>query len=141
MEMILSAGIIPVRAKEEDFEFLLLRCFKYWDFPKGEIDEGELPLQSALRELREETTIENVEFKWGESFYETEVYSKGKTARYYLAEVLGTPTVDLSPNPESGIVEHHEYRWVNFEQGMKLTNPRIQKVFEWARDQLKSGMS
>lgn len=140
MEMILSAGIIPIRAKAENFEFLLLRCFKYWDFPKGEIDQGEAPLQSALRELQEETTIENVALTWGESFYETEVYSKGKTARYYLAQVLGNPEVVLLPNSE-GIVEHHEYRWVNYEQGIELTNPRIQKVFEWARHQLKSGKS
>jgi 8-oxo-dGTP pyrophosphatase MutT (NUDIX family) len=139
MEMILSAGIIPVRAKEKDFEFLLLRCFRYWDFPKGEIDPGEIPLMSALRELKEETSIEKVDFKWGESFYETEVYSKGKTARYYLAQVIGQPAVTLLPNPESGMIEHHEYRWVSLEQGLLLTNPRIKKVFEWARLQLQSG--
>ena len=139
--MILSAGIIPVREKEGNFEFLILRCFKYWDFPKGEIDQGEQPLQSALRELQEETSIEKVDFKWGESFYETEVYSKGKTARYYLAQVTGDPSISLLPNPETGMVEHHEYRWVDYEQGFKLTNPRIQKVFEWAFEKLKSGKS
>lgn len=141
MEMILSAGIIPVRAKEKDFEFLLLRCFKYWDFPKGEVDEGEIPLTCALRELQEETSIENIELKWGESFYETEVYSKGKTARYYLGQVIGQPTVTLLPNPENGMIEHHEYRWVSYEQGLQLTNPRIQKVFEWAIEKLKKGKS
>jgi 8-oxo-dGTP pyrophosphatase MutT (NUDIX family) len=141
MEIILSTGIIPVRAKTEDFEFLLLRSFKYWDFPKGEIEHGEEPLHSALRELQEETSIKDVNFKWGKSFYETEAYSKRKTARYYLAEVVGIPTVTLLPNPENEIVEHHEYRWVNYEQGMKLANPRIQKVFEWACHQFKSGKS
>lgn len=141
MEMILSAGIIPVRQHQGRDEFLLLRCFKYWDFPKGEIDPGEIPLQSALRELTEETSIPHVELKWGESFYETEVYSKGKTARYYLGLVSGSPKIELLPNPESGLVEHHEFRWVSFEEGMNLSNPRIQKVFEWAKLKLKSEKS
>ena len=135
---ILSVGIIPVRKSQGDFEFLLLRCFKYWDFPKGETDGEEDPVSTALRELAEETTLDQVDFKWGEVFYETELYSKGKIARYYLGEVVGAAPIKLLPNPESGIVEHHEYRWVSYAEGFKLSNPRIQKVFEWAQNQLKN---
>lgn len=141
MEIILSAGIIPVQSVEGNYKFLLLRCFKYWDFPKGEIDQGEQPLESALRELQEETSISKIDLKWGDSFYETEVYSKGKTARYYLGEVKGSPQIELLPNPVNGIIEHHEYRWVTFDEGMKLANPRIQKVFAWAIEKLKSERS
>lgn len=137
--MILSAGIIPIRKLDQGYEYLLLRCFKYWDFPKGEIDNGEEALQAAIRELKEETSLENVRFPWGKVSYETEVYSKGKTARYFLGEIESPFTINLLPNPENGIIEHHEYRWVNFQDGMALVNPRIKKVFEWAQNLIKSG--
>lgn len=135
--MILSAGIIPVRKSAGTFQFLILRCFKYWDFPKGETDEGEDPKTAALRELAEETSLTDPDLNWGEEFYETEIYSKGKIARYYLAEVKADSKIELLPNPENGMIEHHEFRWVSFEDGLKLTNPRIQKVLLWAQRQLK----
>lgn len=134
--MILSVGVVPVRKVNNEWEFLILRCFKYWDFPKGELEKGEEAFAAAIREVEEETTLVNLAFKWGEVFYETEAYSTGKVARYYLAEVKNDSPIKLLPNPENGIVEHHEYRWVNLEEGLKLTNPRIQKVLKWARTQL-----
>ena len=33
-----------------------------WQLPQGGIDEGELPIEAGYRELREETSISNVEF-------------------------------------------------------------------------------
>ncbi len=134
--MILSVGVVPVRKVKNKWEFLLLRCFKYWDFPKGELEKGEEALSAAIREVEEETTIKELDFKWGEEFYETEPYSTGKVARYYLAEVKPDAPIKLLPNPENGIIEHHEYRWVSLEDGLKLTNPRIQKVLKWAGNQL-----
>lgn len=136
--MILSAGVVPVRQKSGDYEFLLLRCFKYWDFPKGETEENENPLKTALRELSEETSLTEASLNWGEDFYETEVYSKGKIARYYLGEITDNKTVTLLPNPENGMIEHHEYRWVSYAEGQRLANPRIKKVLDWAYNKLTS---
>jgi len=50
-ETVYSAGIIPVRLHTAGPRFLLLRSYRYWDFPKGEIDAGEDPLEAALREF------------------------------------------------------------------------------------------
>lgn len=133
--MILSAGIIPLRKTEGQWELLLLRCFKYWDFPKGECHPNEAPLQAALREFEEETSLHDIQMKWNELFYETAPYAKGKIARYYLGEVQTNEDVKLTPNPETGVIEHHEYRWVSFEEALKLTGPRINKVIEWAKAQ------
>jgi putative (di)nucleoside polyphosphate hydrolase len=33
-----------------------------WQLPQGGIDEGELPIEAGFRELKEETSIINVEF-------------------------------------------------------------------------------
>lgn len=130
--MALSAGIVPVRFNDGRWEYLLLRCYKYWDFPKGEVEPKEDPFSSAARELAEETSISSISFPWGKHFYETEVYSKGKIARYYLGFIDGNPKIKLLPNPKTGIVEHHEFRWVEKSEALQLANPRIQKVILWA---------
>ena len=56
----LSAGIIPIHRKQGKTLFLILRSYKYWDFPKGTVEEGEDPFQTTLRELEEESGIEDV---------------------------------------------------------------------------------
>lgn len=132
---ILSAGIIPVFKKNNHWMFLILRCFKYWDFPKGETDGDEELLAAANRELAEETGLSNPSLLISD-FYETEPYSKNKVARYYLGEVL-SQAVRLLPNPEDGLVEHHEYRWLPYEEARELLNPRLQAVIDWAQKKLE----
>lgn len=48
--MQLSAGIVIVRREQHQWLYLVLRAYRYWDFPKGEMEEGEDPLQTAMRE-------------------------------------------------------------------------------------------
>jgi bis(5'-nucleosidyl)-tetraphosphatase len=131
-ESYLSCGIVLARRADEEWLTLLLRAYHHWDFPKGLQEEGEEPLDAAKREVREETSIEEVEFHWGDRFMETGPYSKGKTARYYLA---GTEqaTVVMGLSPETGEPEHHEWRWVSFDQAYDLTTPRVRSVVQWAR--------
>jgi len=55
-----SAGVIAFRsdaAAPGGRVFLLLDYGRFWDFPKGHLDEGEDDLTAALRELEEETGI------------------------------------------------------------------------------------
>lgn len=135
-ETIYSAGIVPVRLDADSPRFLLLRCYRYWDFPKGEIDAGEMPLQAALRELTEETGLQGPVFRWGEGLIETPRYGRGKIARYYLAEVsAGKVTLPISA--ELGRPEHDEFRWVTAEQAKRLFNPRLQAVLDWALDKMQ----
>ena len=62
-----SAGVlvyrVPPRKKEP--EFLLLDYGRYWDYPKGHVEKGEDDLAAALRELKEETGIDDVELDEG----------------------------------------------------------------------------
>lgn len=128
----LSAGAVPVRKKNGQWEFLLLRAFKYWDFPKGMVEPGEDPWDGAIREVEEETGLSKFSTPWGKLFFETQPYGKGKVARYYLIKVEEEKNVILIANPVTGIVEHHEHRWVNFEVAHNLVVPRIQEVITWA---------
>ena len=82
----LSAGVVVIRRTENRLVFLLLRSYRNWDFPKGVVEAGETPLQGALREVAEETTLTDLNFTWGDDYQETPPYGRGKVARYYLAE-------------------------------------------------------
>ncbi len=128
----LSCGIVLVRAAENGYQTLLLRAYHHWDFPKGLLEAGEEPMQTAKRELLEETSIDTTDWPWGERFLETGPYSRGKTARYYLASTEQKDVV-MGPSPETGEPEHHEYRWVNFDEAYDLSSPRVREVVVWAR--------
>jgi bis(5'-nucleosidyl)-tetraphosphatase len=128
----LSCGVVLVRAGEEGPRTLMLRAWHHWDFPKGIRESDEAPIEAAVRELREETGIAAVDFPWSERFIETGPYSRGKTARYYLAATLETAVV-LGPSPETGRPEHHEWRWVSFDEAFDLAAPRVREVVRWAR--------
>ncbi len=131
---VLSSGGVIVRKVNEKWEFLILRSFSYWDFPKGVNNPGEDPWEGALREIQEETGLKNLTDSWKKSFYETRPYGKGKVARYYILEANPDQQVALLPNPENGIVEHHEYRWLPYHSVRLLLNPRIQEVLDWANE-------
>ena len=90
------------------------------------------PLATARREVREETGIEKLDFRWGEEFTETPPYSKNKVARYYLAETSET-AVKLPVSVTLGRPEHHESRWLTFDEAIALAVPRIAAVLAWAR--------
>jgi len=132
----LSAGIVPLRELDGNPRLLLLRCYRYWDFPKGEVGPDEDPLAAARRETAEETGLTQLEFRWGRDFYETPPYAGGKVARYYLAAAPdGDVTLPISP--ELGRPEHHEYRWVTPDQAQELLNERLRAVLAWARHRLE----
>ena len=131
-EPFLSCGIVLARETGDGWMTLLLRAFHHWDFPKGLREDGETSLDAARREVREETGIGGLEFAWGDRFIETGPYSRGKTARYYLAKT-DEVTVVMGPSPETGEPEHHEWRWVSFDEAYDLTTPRVRSVVQWAR--------
>lgn len=123
--------MVVVRFIEETPHYLLLRVFRYWDFPKGLVEPGEDVLQAAIREVKEETGLTDLQFRWGDIFKETPPYSRGKIARYYLAEAP-TGEVYLPVNSELGKPEHHEFRWLTYEQARPLLVARLQAVLDWA---------
>lgn len=131
----LSCGAVVLRETQAGWRLLLLRAFTHWDFPKGLMEAGEEPLQAALREVREETSLDDLAFPWGEDFLETGPYSRGKTARYYLA-VTKRSDVAILPNPETGRPEHGEFRWCSFTEARRITAPRVRDVIAWAQQRI-----
>ena len=130
-----AAGAVVFRRTPHGVRLLLLRAYKNWDFPKGLVEAGEDPLACARREVREETGLPEVEFPFADEFKETLPYANRKVARYYLAETE-EEKIRLPVSPELGRPEHHEFRWVNFEEAEELLPPRLAVILEWARSTL-----
>lgn len=128
----LSCGVVVVSYPQRQLKYLLLRAFRNWDFPKGLVEAGEEPIDTALREVREETTLEGLRFDWGFNYIETGPYNKGKISRYYLAR-SDQMQVSLPINPELGAAEHHEARWFDFDTAASLVSARLQPVLRWAQ--------
>jgi len=130
-----AAGAVVFRRGERGIRILLLRAYKNWDFPKGMVEPGEEDLAAARREVAEETGIANLDFPFGDEFKETLPYAANKVARYYLAET-DAEEIELPVSPELGRPEHHEYRWVSFDEAEDLLPPRLAVVLEWAKKTL-----
>ncbi len=128
----LSCGVVLARATDQGLVTLMLRAYQYWDFPKGLREEGEEPLEAALREVQEETGINELDFDWGDRYMETGPYSRGKTARYYLAQTAQQEVV-MGLSAVTGEPEHQEWRWVSFDEAHDLASPRVRSVVRWAR--------
>jgi len=128
----LAAGFVVLRRGERGWQCLVLRAYRNWDFPKGLVEPGEEPLEAALREVREETGLSDLELEWGEVWRETEPYAGGKVARFYVAESAGGKVV-LPINPALGRPEHHEFRWLEIDDALRLLPPRLVQVLRFAQ--------
>ena len=131
----LSCGAVVVRRTADGWLTLMLRAYRNWDFPKGIREPGETSLEAAIREIGEETGIADVTFPWGESFMDTGPYSRGKVARYYIASTEQA-AIEMGISPETGQPEHHEARWMSFNEAYDLSSPRVRDVVQWARNVL-----
>jgi 8-oxo-dGTP pyrophosphatase MutT (NUDIX family) len=130
-----AAGAVVFRRSDRGIRILLLRAYKNWDFPKGLVEPGETELAAAKREVEEETGLADLDYPFGDEFKETVPYSANKVARYYLAET-GAEKIELPVSAELGRPEHHEYRWVSFDEAEELLPPRLFVILEWARKTL-----
>ena len=102
----------------------------HWDFPKGHIDNGETEVETATRELEEETGIKNIMFL--ENFRKTINYTFQKGERKIAKEVVffiattGETEINLSH-------EHVDYGWFDFTSALKqLTYDNARSVLSEA---------
>lgn len=115
-----SAGAVVVLTIGEEPLFLLLHYpTGHWDFPKGNIEEGELEIETAKREVLEETAINSLEIVPGfrhevEYNYQRIKQTVHKQVVYFLAKTTIKP-VTIS-------YEHQGYAWLSYEEAQtKLT--------------------
>jgi bis(5'-nucleosidyl)-tetraphosphatase len=126
-----SAGVVVFYQdpKTKTREYLLLNYInKHWDFPKGHIELHETPIETVIREIKEET---NLKIKIIEGFEKKVSYNfkdKGefvyKEVIFYLAKA-NSKKVILSE-------EHRGYVWLPYYDALKLItfNKNILKAAE-----------
>jgi ADP-ribose pyrophosphatase len=130
-----SAGAV-VFYRGDAVEYLLLHYASgHWDFPKGNIEPGETPEQTALREIKEETGLD-VKLVPGFREEVEYVYSRGgrrvrKKVIFFLAE---------APSKEVRLSwEHVGYAWLPFDQALaRLTYESSRRVLAKAHRTLKA---
>jgi 8-oxo-dGTP pyrophosphatase MutT (NUDIX family) len=125
-----SAGGLVVRSPQ--ILLISTQSGRRWQLPKGHIEEGETPEQTAVREVREETGVTSrvlaplpgVEY-W---FVEKGIRRVHKLVDYFLMEYVSGDTSDFDVREVSGA------EWFSWEEGLaKLSFENERKVVEQAR--------
>lgn len=132
-------GILFRHSVSIDSKLLALRhraC--HWGLPKGHPEHDETPIQTAEREIREETGIEHISLRPEPRFSQKYTFEDAdtvyhKTVTYFLG-VTSQHRVMTQP------AEIIEYRWVGIEEARSLlvVNGHVNEALEQVREYLQS---
>eukprot|EP00878_Enallax_costatus_P010073 GHUV01010514.1.p1 GENE.GHUV01010514.1~~GHUV01010514.1.p1 ORF type:complete len:223 (+),score=45.19 GHUV01010514.1:161-829(+) len=137
-----NVGVCVVNT--EGLVFAARRCkdpTPTWQMPQGGIDEGETPLQAALRELTEETSIHSIELlaeapDWLHYDFPPEVRQrlhgtweryKGQAQRWFLFKFTGD---DSEVNLDTAHKEFSEWRWMPLKELPDVVIPFKRKIYK-----------
>jgi 8-oxo-dGTP pyrophosphatase MutT (NUDIX family) len=109
-----SAGGVVYRLHSGHAVFLLIRdSYQNWGFPKGHLESGERAEEAAVREVREETGIDDLALRGQIETIDWYFRFRGqlihKVCHFYLME---TTQASTSPQQAEGITA---CRWVSYD--------------------------
>lgn len=112
-----SAGAVVFHIDHGKRIYLLLKHHRgHWDLPKGNIEPGEIPIETAKREILEETGLDKLRFYEGfvkriEYYYRRREGLIHKVVVFFLSE---------APDKDVKISEEHEdYAWLDFDDAIR----------------------
>lgn len=142
-----AAGVVLFREADGARTYLLLRSrltrTPMWEFPKGGVEPGESERETAERELREETGVEEGEYEVYEGFHDEEKYffTVGQADRRLL--IMKRVAYFLARSRTDRVRISHEasgFRWVPYEEARRLLRFRAkQEVLDRAERWLAEG--
>jgi 8-oxo-dGTP pyrophosphatase MutT (NUDIX family) len=135
-----SSGGVIFRREEDHIEIVMVtvRGGQVWCLPKGVIDKGEKPEETAIREVREEAGVRgNIIEKLGEItywYYIKEEHAKcKKTVHFFLMEYAEG---DISDHDQ----EVNDAFWVPLDEAVKKAQYKGEReILEKARKLFRSG--
>ena len=121
-----SCGVLIFR-EEPTLSFLLMEHRDRLDLPKGHVDPGESDLETALRELEEETGITSDDIKLDPDFRYSHCYQVHKK-RYGNVPKLKELVIfmaTLTNDVELELTEHIGYQWVEWDPPHQIQEKTI----------------
>ena len=107
-----SCGCIVINDQNK---VLLVHSNKgHWGFPKGHMEEGETEIQTAKREVREET---NIDVEVIEEYRYTQKYNVNEDIVKEVVLFLGK---SLEDNQKPQLEEVSEVKWFEFEEAVNI---------------------
>ena len=103
-----------------------IRCKGIYDIPKGRIDPGEMALECAIREAKEEASIDVTHLDSGPFTYDR--------LTVWLAESYQYPCIGI--NPTTGLKEHLGFEWVKSSVMQSQCLDYLKPHISWARKYL-----
>ena len=132
-----SCGIIPYFIENNVTSYLIIQhCKGHWGFPKGHAEPGESELQSACRELTEETGIthflvnENLNFAEHYQFHKRSGITVDKTVLYFAAQVLERTVIMQKEEVQNFMWGTFEtvHNQLTFDEGKNLLKTANEKI-------------
>jgi len=105
-----------------------------WTIPGGHVDKEDKSLEAAAsRELEEETDLVT-------SVSDLQYLGEPKPGKYYFLAKKWSGDVNVKiPNPETGQIEHDDYKWATLDEIKDIANSEIPiYLLEKALDMLKN---
>lgn len=126
-----SCGCIVINNKNE--VLLIHHNAGHWDFPKGHVEEGETEVQTAVREVKEET---NIDVKVNEKYRYTTEYSPKEDV---MKEVVYFLAKNISDDKEAQLEEVSEVKWVKIEDAIeKITYDTSKEILVKLKEDLEN---
>lgn len=117
-----SGAVVVILNKENELLVLKRPDFvkwapNQWGLPGGKIDPGETPIQAAVREVKEETTLKVMGLQLGDLTLTEPV------TVYYTRQYTGAVELDF---------EHTDFKWAARPELVTLDlAPGILKMYDW----------
>lgn len=106
----------------ENQDVLVIYRLKFWDLPKGKIDKGETPEIAAVREIQEETGLNQVDLgKHLINTYHTYTHKDKRILKKTYWYKMGTSETKLTPQYSEDI---EKAEWVNLKDFL-ASQPKI----------------
>lgn len=116
-----------------DKVLVLQQAAGHWGFPKGHVEKNETEVETATREIKEETNLDveiNTNYRYSESYSPAEGIEK--EVIYFIAKVTGGK---IKPQEE----EVQKIEWLNYEEALnRLTFENSKNLLKKALKEYKN---